>query len=145
MTCVIWVCMSERYNKMNHTSNEGLSLTDFEDPEYMESIGDRMPDFKGWSRTAKEEFLQEKIRQILFQYGRDGLTSTEIADIAQVSEPTARKYLEKLRAIREAYTLKRKANLTLFYPNGQPLQGFGKYRTEDGPHIIEHGSEFIRC
>lgn len=116
---------------------ETLSLSDFDDPEFMTALSDKKTDLSGWTRSAKEEYLQEKVRRVLYQYGRNGLTSSEIANLAGISEPTARKYLEKLRSIRDSYYLKRRANLILYYPNGKPLHGFGHYRFIDGVNVIE--------
>lgn len=122
----------------NKEINNRLSLKDFDKPDLIENSESALPDFKGWSRKAKDDFIQERIHQILFsRQGWNGLTASEIGQLAKVSEPTARKYLEKLCSIREAYSLKRKANLTLYYPNGKPLHGFGRYRFEELPNIIE--------
>lgn len=116
---------------------EPNSLGDFDTLSFP-SIGDTKPmDLKGWSRSAKEDFLREKIRQILFKHGWEGLTVTEVAHLAEVTEPTTRRYLEKLTSIREAYSVKRKANLTLYYPNGTPLHALGKYKIEQPPYILE--------
>lgn len=128
--------MNKKHDE-TYADNGGLSLVDFADPSYMEKTAERPPDFKGWSRKAKDEYVQERIRQVLFTHGWDGLTASEVGQLANVSEPTARKYLEKLCSIRDAYSLKRKANLTLYYPNGKPLHGYGEYRFESLPHIIE--------
>ena len=117
--------------------NEPNSLGDFDILSFPSVEGTKPMSLNGWSRSAKEDFLREKVRQILFKHGWEGLTVTEIAHLAEVTEPTARRYLEKLTSIREAYSVKRKANLTLYYPNGKPLHALGKYKIEQPPYILE--------
>jgi len=116
---------------------EPNSLSDFDTLSFPSLDDTKTMDLKGWSRSAKEDFLREKIRQILFIHGWEGLTATEVAHLANLTEPTARRHLDRLSSIREAYSIKRKANLTLYYPNGKPLHGFGKYKIEHPPFILE--------
>ena len=116
---------------------ERLSLADFDMANYVEVPDEAQRKRGALTRLAKESVVTEKIRHALFLHGRDGLTAHEVAAIAGLSEPTARKHLEKLCSIREAYAVIRQANMRLYYPNGEPLHGLGKDRIEDGPHILE--------
>src|SRR2546426_10924830 len=116
---------------------ERLSLADFDLANYVE-LPRELPHKRGsMTRLAKEAVATEKVRHALFLHGRDGLTAPEAAALSGLSEPTARKHLERLCSIREAYAVNRQANMRLYYPNGEPLHGLGKVRIEDGPYVLE--------
>lgn len=98
-------------------------------------VGQDLSDFP---LQTRESLLSERVRQTLYKYGRfDGITAALCSKITGITEPTARRHLEKLCLIREAYSTKI-GKTTLYFPNGEPLHGFGKYRFEDKlPHILE--------
>ena len=116
---------------------EGLSLSDFDISDYIDMTEESGISLKGLSRRAREALTLERVRHVLFLNGREGLTAAEVAGFATISEPTARRYLDRLCSIREAYSVLRKTNARYYYPNGEPLHGLGKYRVDQGPHVVE--------
>ena len=112
-------------------------MSDFDVSDYIDVTEQSEISLKGLSRTAREALTLERVRHALFLNGREGLTASEVAGFATISEPTARRHLDRLCAIREAYSVLRKTNARYYYPNGEPLHGLGKYRVERGPHIVE--------
>ncbi len=116
---------------------DGLSLTDFDLANYAEAGDEKGPLGDVLKRQARESLAMERVRRALVERGQDGLTAPEVGSLVGMSEPTARRYLEKLCSIREAYMVLRKANLRFYYPNGEPLHGLGRSRIEEGPYILE--------
>lgn len=116
-----------------------LSLRNFDFENYTE-IGDLNAEVEmsGMPQATRETLSTELVRFTLYKYGRDnGITALQCSKISGITEPTTRKYLERLCLIREAYSTK-VGSTTLYFPNGEPLHGFGKYRIEDtSPYIVE--------
>lgn len=79
---------------------------------------------------------KERVRQSL-RRASEGATPQEIANVTQLTAPTAKKYLEELCATREAYKLKRNKTTTIYYNNGKPRHDFGVERIEEGNTLFE--------
>lgn len=130
---------------MTHNKNrlvEGLSLETFKEgigPVIVEEEDERFGNAMGFSthQEIMHEYNRDKVRQALRKAGDRGATSTEISKMTHLAPQTAKKYLEELRAIREAYGLKRNRTTTIYHINGRPRHDFGFERVEDGNMVFE--------
>jgi DNA-binding transcriptional ArsR family regulator len=89
------------------------------------------------NKEIENELNKEMVLKALRSRGQIGATSSEIAEITDLSQVTARKHLEELCKIREAYKLKRGKQITIYYINGKPRHEYGIKKVEDGDTTFE--------
>lgn len=109
--------------------------SDIEDP--LDGFSDNSTISNGVAAQESDTIAQDKIRRVVRDYGEDGITASEIGEVTGLSRSTVDRHLEKLRRLREVYRLKRNKQMYLYYPNGKPLQSYGKKRIEDGDTILD--------
>ncbi len=131
--------MTRQEETKEGTKRESLSLRDFDFEQYVELSNLRTDvELSGLPLNTRESLSTERVRYTLYKYGREnGITALQCSKLSGIAEPTTRKYLEKLCLIREAYSTK-VGKTALYFPNGEPLHGFGRYRIEDNPpYVVE--------
>jgi len=89
------------------------------------------------SPDVREIIARDKVRKAVREFGVDGLSVQEIIKITGLERKTILKHLDALEGLREVYSQKRNAKLTLYYPNGKPLHQLGKKRIDQGNPILE--------
>lgn len=121
------------------SKDDGISAlelgSNLEDP--LSDFDSDAPGEDGYTDDDSDTIALDKVRLAVRQYGKDGITVSEIVEATNLSRKTVDKHLDTLRRLREVYRKKRNKQMYLYYPNGKPLHAYGRKRVEDGENILD--------
>lgn len=109
--------------------------SDLQDP--LDEFADDDLKVEGFGDMESATLAQDKVRRAVRKFGQDGITVSEIMEATGLARHTVDKHLTRLRQLREVYRQKRDKQTYFYYPNGKPLQSFGRKRIEDGDTILD--------
>lgn len=109
--------------------------SDFDDP--LDGFADDEIEVSGFESSGSDTLAQAKVRRAVRTLGEDGITTGEIMEATDLSRHKVKKHLQQLRKLREVYRQKRDKQTHFYYPNGKPLQSFGRKRVEQKDTILD--------